>query len=291
MAKLGNKYPILPPGRYDDFTVYVRNGKFIVRRSKNEKGNPSKSQAQSAARLRWNNVQRLWGTFPEDWRPRFQNRTAGCSDYNTFMSLNMHDTPIYFTKQEVENFATVLVPLVVSHGILKEIVVEQDGAGLVSNIVLDDLVITPQTTVGQFAKAVMKNNRDYGQRDSLTFVRGTQTMDLVVPRARFECHTLVLDLYSEQLLSEAVGASDGFAVRGGVLASHVTEGAATWVHERLGSDGKRIVSSQRLWCDNAEMIAQYTSPEALARAAESYSKGKAAFLSPEPTLADTAGKL
>lgn len=291
MAQFSNKNTFFIPGRYGDYTVYERNGKLIVRSKKNDKGNPSKSQVQSATRLRWNNVQRLWGTFPSDWHPSFQNRTAGCSDYNTFMSLNMHGTPIYFTKQEVENFATVLVPLVVSNGILKEIVVEQKGAGLVSDIVLDDLMITPQTTVGQFAKAVMKNNRDYSQGDRLTFVQGTQTMHLAVPHASFECHTIVLDLYSQQLLSETVGASDGFVMRDGVLASNVTDGAATWVHERLGANGKRIVSPQRLWCDNEEMIAQYTSQEALVRAAESYSKGKAAFLRPEPTLADTAGKL
>lgn len=291
MAQLDNKFPILPPGRYDSFTVYVRNGKPIVRRSKNDKGNPSKSQAQSAARLRWNNVQRLWSTFPKEWRPRFQNRALGCSDYNTFMSLNMHDTPIYFTKQEVANYATVLVPLLVSHGILKEIVVEQDGAGLISDIMLGGFVITPQTTVGQFAKAVMKNNRDYGHEDMLTFVVGWQTMDSVVPRAKFECHTVVLDLYSKQLLSEAVGASDGFAVRGGVLASHVTDGAATWVHERLGADGNRMVSAQRLRCSNAELIARYTSPEALERASQSYGRVEPELLAPDPTFADQAGKL
>lgn len=120
MAQLGNKLPILPQGRYDGFTVYVRNGKPIVRRRKNDNGYPSKSLVQSAARLRWNNVQRLWDTFPEEWRPHFQKRALGCSDYNTFMSLNMHGSPIYFTKQEVENYASALVPLVVSNGILRK---------------------------------------------------------------------------------------------------------------------------------------------------------------------------
>ena len=291
MAQLVSKFPILPPGRYDGFTVYMRNGKPIVRRSKNDKGNPSKSQVQSAARLRWNNVQRLWSAFPQEWRPRYQNRAAGCSNYNTFMSLNMHITPIYFTRQEVKNYASVLMPLVVSHGILKEIATEHDGTGLASNIAVGDFVVTPQTTVGQFSKAIVEHNRDFGQGDWLTFVMGKQTMDAFAPRAMFVCHTVVLDLLSVQPLAEAVGNSDGFEVRGGVVASRVVEGAATWVHERPTTDGETLVSTQQLWCDNEEMIAQYTSQEALARAAESYSKGKADFLRPESTLTDTAGKL
>ena len=113
MAKTRNIFSDLPPGRYDGITVYVRNGKVVKRRSKNDKGNPSKSKIQSSARLRWNNVQHLWSAFPQEWRPRYQNRAAGCSNYNTFMSLNMHITPIYFTRQEVENYASVLMPLVV----------------------------------------------------------------------------------------------------------------------------------------------------------------------------------
>ncbi len=291
MAKTRNIFSDLPPGRYDGITVYVRNGKVVKRRSKNDKGNPSKSKIQSSARLRWNNVQHLWSAFPQEWRPRYQNRAAGCSNYNTFMSLNMHITPIYFTRQEVENYASVLMPLVVSHGILKEIATEHDGTGVASNIAMGDFAVTPQTTVGQFSKAIVEHNRDFGQGDWLTFVQGTQEMDALAPRARFVCHTVVLDLLSVQPLAEAVGSSDGFEVRDGVLASSVATGAATWVHERPTADGETLVSTQQLWCDNEEMIAQYTSQEALARAAASYSKGKADFLRPEPTLTDTAGKL
>jgi hypothetical protein len=291
MAQLDNKFPTLPPGRYDGFTVYVRNGKPIVRRSRNDKGNPSKSLVQSAARLRWNNVQRLWGTFPKEWRPRYQNRAVGCCNYNTFMSLNMHDTPIYLTKQEVENYASVLVPLVVSHGILKEIAVVLDSQGLISDIKVGRFTITPQTTVGQFAKAIVSHNRDYCNGDQLTFVLGRQTMDAYAPRASFVCHTVTLDLFSEQPLAEAVGDSDGFEVRNGMLASHVVSGAATWVHERPTTDGEPLVSTQRLWCENSGYIARYTSPEALERAAESYGKGKASMLTPDPTMDEQAGRL
>ena len=291
MAQSSNNFPSLPPGRYDGFTVYLRNGKPIIRRNKNDKGNPSKSVVQSSGRMRWNNVQRLWSEFPKEWRPHFQNRPVGSSDYNTFMSLNMHGTPIYFTKDEAKNYASVLVPLKVSHGILKEIAVEPDGVGLASGISVGDLEVTAQTTVGQFAKAIVENNRDYSHGDQLTFVVGRQRMDIVVPRASFECHTIVLDLMSRQPLEQAVGGHDGFEVRGGVLASRVTTGAATWVHSRPMAEGEMLVSPQRLWCDNAEMIARYTSPEALDRAAKSYGKAKAGMLTPDATKIETAGRI
>lgn len=291
MAQLNNNFPTLPPGRYDGFTVYVRNGVFVTRRSKNDKGNPTKSLVQSAARLKWNNVQRLWGAFPREWRPLYQNRSVGSSNYNTFMSLNMHSTPVYFTKEEVQNRASVLVPLEVSHGILKEIVMEPDGAGLASDIKVGNLEVTPQTTVGQFAKAILKNNRDYATGDQLTFIVGRQTEEASVPRASFVCHTVTLDLASDQLLAEAVADSDGFEVRRGVLASQVVVGAAAWVHSRPVEGGEPLVSTQRLWCENAGYIARYTSPEALERASKSYGGIKKGFLTPNPTMSDTAGKL
>lgn len=291
MAQIDNKFPSLPLGRYDGITVYVRNGKPIVRRSKNDKGNPSKSKIQSAARLRWNNVQRLWSVFPREWRPLYQNRSVGSSNYNTFMSLNMHNTPIYLTKEEVKAYASVLVPLEVSHGILKEIVVEHDGTGLASDIKVGNLNVTASTTVGQFAKAVLKSNRNFAAGDQLTFIVGRQTEEASVPRASFECHTVTLALASDQLLSEAVGNSDGFEVRGGVLASQVVTGAAAWVHSRPVEGGEPLVSTQWLWCDNAEMIARYTSPEALERASQSYGRVEPEFLTPDPTLADQAGRL
>ncbi len=291
MAQIDNKFPGLPLGRYDGITVYMRNGKPIVRRSKNDKGNPSKSKIQSAARLRWNNVQRLWSVFPREWRPLYQNRSVGSSNYNTFMSLNMHNTPIYFTKEEVQAYASVLVPLEVSHGILKEIVMEPDGTGLASDIKVGNLSVTPRTTVGQFAKAILKNNRNFAAGDQLTFIVGRQTEEASVPRASFVCHTVTLDLNSDQSLSEAVGNNDGFEVRGGVLASQVVTGAAAWVHTRPVEGGEPLVSTQWLWCDNAELIARYTSPEALERASKSYGRVKSDFLTPNPTFADQAGKL
>ena len=291
MAQIDNKFPGLPLGRYDGITVYMRNGKPIVRRSKNDKGNPSKSKIQSAARLRWNNVQRLWSVFPREWRPLYQNRSVGSSNYNTFMSLNMHNTPIYFTKEEVQAYASVLVPLEVSHGILKEIVMEPDGTGLASDIKVGSLTVTPRTTVGQFAKAILKNNRNFAAGDQLTFIVGRQTEEASVPRASFVCHTVTLDLNSDQSLSEAVGSNDGFEVRGGVLASQVVTGAAAWVHTRPVEGGEPLVSTQWLWCDNAELIARYTSPEALERASKSYGRVKSDFLTPNPTFADQAGKL
>ena len=291
MAQLDNLFPALPPGKYNGFTVYVRNGKAITRRSKNDRGNPSKTLVQSSARLRWNNVQRLWGAFPKEWKPRYQNRSIGSTNYNTFMSLNMHGTPIYLTKTEVKNYASVLVPLVVSHGILKEIAVANDGMGLASDVSVGTLTVDGNTTLGQLSKAIVENNRDYCSGDQLTFVVGKQTMEGDVPRAWFDCHTIEINPLSKQPLADAIGTSDGFEVRNGVLASHVFSGAATWVHSRPAAEGEMSVSTQRLWCENAELISRYTSPEALKRAADTYSKAKTEMLTPNPSEIETASKI
>lgn len=258
-------------GKIDGATVYMRNGKPVMRKSKNSKPNPTKSASQSAARMKWNNVQRLWSEFPKDWQPIYQNRKAGSTNYNAFMSENMHTTPIYFTRKEKENYASVLVPLQITQGILPEIQTSLDEQGLTSKISTGDFEVTTETTLGQFAHAVIANNRNFANGDVITFVQGYQHFDgqEQTPRAIFKCNALELDITSSTPLLQAIGGRDGFEIRNGHVASFVTTGAATWVHSRV-NDNQTLVSSQRLWCDNAETIAQYTSPEALARAQRSY---------------------
>lgn len=271
MAKL-NKSTLGPiTGKLDGATYYMRNGKMIMRRSKNRCSNPTKSVAQASSRMKWNNVQRLWGTFPQDWKPLFQNRKAGSNNYNAFMSENMHTTPIYFTRQERLNFASVLVPLQISQGILPEIVIEHNGQQLVSNISVGNAEIN---TLGQLANAIIKHNRDFCHGDVLTFVLGQQREELGIPKVYFHTYALTLDTHSNMPLQQAVAGKYGFEIVNGVMTCAITTGAAAWVHSRVKTDGETIVSSQCLWCENATTIAQYSSEEALLRAQKTYGEIK-----------------
>lgn len=271
MAKLNNNLQSPVTGKLDGATYYMRNGKMVIRRSKNDRPNPTKSVAQSSSRMKWNNVQRLWSTFPKEWKPLFQNRKAGCSNYNAFMSENMHNTPIYFTREEKQNFASILVPLQVSQGILPEVVTEHNGQQLVSNIAVGNAEIN---TLGQLSKAIIKNNRDFCQGDILTFVVGEQKEEDGMPKAYFQTFDLTLDTYSEMPMAQAVEGKRGFDIVNGCIAYGITAGAATWVHSRQNQSGETLVSSQCLWCENTDLIAQYSSEEALTRAQKTYGEIK-----------------
>lgn len=271
MAKVNNNLQGPITGKLDGATFYIRNGKMVIRRSKNDRPNPTKSIAQASARLKWNNVQRLWGTFPQDWKPIFQNRKAGNSNYNAFMSENMHTSPIYFTRQEKQNFASVLVPLQITQGILPEIVAEHNGQQLVSNIAVGNTEIS---TLGQLAKAIIKNNRDFSHGDELTFVIGEQRDELGIPKVYFHTYSLTLDTHSDMPMQQAVEGKYGFEIVNGLMVCSITTGAAAWVHSRVKPDGEKIVSSQCLWCENADTIAKYTTEEALTRAQKTYGEIK-----------------
>lgn len=270
MAKSNNNLQSPITGKLDGATYYMRNGKMVIRRSKNDRPNPTKSVAQASSRMKWNNVQRLWSTFPKEWKPIFQNRKAGSSNYNAFMSENMHTTPIYFTRQEQQSFATVLVPLQVSQGILPEVAAEFNGQELVSSITVGNLSVNDNTTLGQLAKAIVKHNRDFCQGDTLTFVVGEQMEEDGMPKVYFRTFDLTLDTNSEMPLSQAVEGKRGFDIVNGCIACGITTGAATWVHSRQNQGGETIVSSQSLWCENADTIAKYSTEEALTRAQQSY---------------------
>lgn len=67
----------------------------------------------------------------------------------------MQQQPVYLTKYLVERGACVIAPYSISQGTLPAIVVTSDGTNDVTDIAVGSLTINEQTTVAQFANAVV----------------------------------------------------------------------------------------------------------------------------------------
>ena len=202
-----------------------------------------------------------------------------------FMKANMKITDIYLTRQEVAGGGCIAAPYQITQGTLPSIVISGEGDNVRTDISLGGLTIDENTTVKDFAQAVVNNNADYDYGDQISFFDVLQRVNAVtgIPYCQFLATNVVLDKASEVKLLDMVS-KYGFATVDGFLGHIEGEGAGVfgWVHTRKSS-GKTLVSTQSLINNNADVIAEYSGAEAYKRSVKTYGGENSAFLTPGTT--------
>lgn len=270
MSILQPIYPMMR-GRMGEVTTYVRDGLVVVRTRHNVATRAPRSLAQMERCVRMRNVMNVWRRMPKDWRPGFENRRAGLTDYGAFLSHNMRATPVYLERWQAVEGGCVATEMVVSEGTLPEIAVTHDGTAPATDIAVGSLAVDADTEVCALATAIVRGNRAFSYGDELLFYWVEQCCDWRrgLPWVEVRCSVLALDTADGRPLGRAVEGSMGFAVRHGVIAARgAVEGGMAWVHLRRGG-GRVLRSTQRLVCHNP-LVHCYTGREALAAACRSY---------------------
>lgn len=268
-------------GSAGDFTFSKSQGRTIVS-EKITSTTDRKTRGQQRTRTKFVNILHNYSGLKPLLRSAFENKAPGVSDYNMFVRLNMQQQPVYLTKQLVECGACVAAPYSISQGTLPAIVVTTDGTNDVTNIAVGSLTINEQTTVAQFANAVVENNVSYNHDDQITFCHVEQRINpsTGIPYCIFTSHKVVLDKTNKSSLLAQVPA-EAFTIINGFIghAKPSCDCAYAWVHSRFNERDVKV-SSQTLLCHNS-LLAQYTSENAYRAAANSYGGEKKVFLSPE----------
>ena len=245
----------------------------------------SRTPAQQRQRTKWANVVQMYKGICPLINYGYESKPAGCSDYNMFMKANMKITDIYLTRQEVAGGGCIAAPYQITQGTLPSIGTVGEGDNVRTDISLGDLTIDAETTVKDFAQAVVNNNADYDYGDQIAFFDVLQRVNAVtgIPYCQFLATNVVLDKASEVKLLDMVS-KYGFATVDGFLGHIEGEGAGVfgWVHSRKAS-GKTLVSTQSLINNNAEVIAEYSGAEAYKRSVKTYGGESSAFLTPGTT--------
>ena len=245
----------------------------------------SNTPMQMRQRTKWGNVIQMYKGICPLINYGFESKPVGKSDYNMFMKANMKLTDIYLTRDEVAGGGCIAAPYQLTQGTLPSIVVTGEGDAARTDISLGDLTIDAETTVKDFAQAVVNNNADYDYGDQISFFDVLQRVNAVtgIPYCQFLATNVVLDKASEVKLLDMVS-KYGFATVDGFLGHIEGEGAGVfaWVHSRKAS-GKTLVSTQSLIDNNAEMIAEYSGAEAYKRSVKTYGGESSAFLTPGTT--------
>ena len=238
---------------------------------------PRRSEAQMQVRTQWSNLGAVYRQFNQTLKKGFEGLNGTMSDYNAFIQANTNVVKVYVPKTVRLNGGSVLAPYQITRGSLPSVAMVKVGDVLVSDIAVGALQIGAETTVAEFATAVLAYNDGWEAGDQLTFFYGVQSVDAVtgVPRARIYGQKVMLNPGDSSLLYEVVSQVGFSSVAAGSGAGYVlgmsvaiTDGAAVWVHSREESAGLKV-STQFLYVDSS-VLSAYQGSEAFAGAANSY---------------------
>lgn len=267
-------------GSVGDLTFKQVNGMTIVSEKITQMTNP-RSDGQMRVRTRWNNIVANYKAIRPKLKKGFETKAAGLSDFNMFMKMNMQKEPVYLTKQAVAGGACVAAPYQITQGSLPAIVTTGTGQNVTTDISLGSDGITANTTVAQFAQAVVNNNPTYQYGDQITFflVRQYVNAETSVPYVVVSSSKVVLDAADTTPLWNTVQ-RNGFASQDGCLGHSGNDGDCCfcWVHSRK-INGKLLISSQTLVSANTK-LGEYQGDLAYNLARSSYGMSEDVYLSP-----------
>ncbi len=267
-------------GSIGDLTFKQVNGMTIVSEKITQMTNP-RSDGQMRVRTRWNNIVANFKAIRPKLKKGFETKPAGLSDFNMFMKMNMQKEPVYLTKQNVAGGACVAAPYQITQGSLPAIVTTGTGQSVSTDISLGVVTISANTTVAEFAQAVVANNPTYQYGDQITFflVRQYVNAETSVPYVAVSSSKVVLDAADTTPLWDIVQ-RNGFSSADGVLSHTGNDGDCCfcWVHSRK-INGKLLISSQTLVSANTK-LAEYQGELAYNLARSSYGMSEDVYLSP-----------
>ena len=278
-------------GSTGDFTFKQLNGQTVVSEKVTQMRNP-RSAAQMQTRTKFTNIVSMYRGIRPLINYGFETKSKGCSDYNMFVRVNMQQTPVYLTKQQVAGGACVAAPYQITQGALPAIATSGTGNSAKTDIYLGALTIGATTTVAQFAQAVVENNADYKYGDQISYflVKQKVNEETGIPYCQFSACKVVLDAADSTTKLWDVVFRNGFSTQDSSLAHSGNDGDCVfcWVHSRKASNGKTLVSSQMLLNANS-ILADYQGDMAYNLASSSYGQSMTAFLSPDGDATGSAG--
>ncbi|MBQ0062355.1 MAG: hypothetical protein KBT15_11400 [Bacteroidales bacterium] len=277
-------------GSVGDLNYRVVGGMQVVAAKATHVKNP-KTARQMEQRTRWSNVLMMYRAANGTLKNAFETKAQNVSDFNMFMSSNLHARPVYMTREMKALNAGIAAPYLLSQGTLDMIEVTGKGKDAVTDIILGSLTIGAATTVADFSKAVERNNTEWKYGDQMSFFYFMQKMNKTEGFPYLKCakYEVTLDAADDSLLLSHVPAFafanvDGFL---GCNGTAIEPGCMAWVHSRE-VDGKIQVSTQRLVLDNP-IYEQYTTEPNRNNAMLSYGMKEDSFLTPSGIYGQQTG--
>ncbi len=221
MALVRNAANTLRKGRIGETTYYTSKGRQIARQSLNNSNygeSARRSLAQQRRRVKWANLVNFY-KLCSGWMPKaFETKKPGQTDYNKFMQLNVNAQRVALTRDQAINGGCVADAFAITQGTIPSCTHAFAGGAPETNLrVPNDFTLGDQTTVGEFATALINANPviKEGMQLSVVVVAESEGNNNI-PRCDVSFYEVVLSTASTELVSKYI-ASNVLSTDDGIL--------------------------------------------------------------------------
>lgn len=276
MAITRNNLSMKMIGRVGAYSFYTSTGGRQVARVANNSSNygdtAKRTVAMQTRRSRWGNVVSFYSANKDLMARAFERKAANISDYNRFMQLNIPIATVSLIKDDFVRGMAILQEYVIADGSLPEIgVAEVEEEGMIFNLLTGIDGEFADMSIGQISIDLLDHNPQLQEGDQLTFVsysnRGGTPSTIRIYRQLCE---LTIDSKSAvsfgTLRYSNMIAGNGLKI---VVAGQGDVFGQAVIHSR-SIGGALQVSRAKILLNSDTLVSQFSAPEAVQKAINSY---------------------
>ena len=273
-------------GKVGAYSFYTSTGGRQVARIANNSSNfgdtAKRTVAMQTRRSRWGNLVSFYSANKDLMARAYERKAANISDYNRFMQLNIPLATVSLVKDDFMRGMAILQEYVIADGSLPEIdVAEVQEDGCVFNLLTGIDGEFADKTIGQISVDLLDHNPQLQAGDQITFVSytnaGTTPSTIRIYRHLCEMTIDTKSAVSFGTLKYAnIIAGNGLKV---VVAGQGDVFGQAIIHSR-SVGGSLLVSRAKITLNSDTLVRQFSEPEAVKKAIDSYGVDTEKLLEP-----------
>ena len=284
-------------GKVGAYSFYTSTGGRQVARIANNSSNYGETAKRTVAmqtrRSRWGNLVSFYSMNKDLMARAFERKAANISDYNRFMQLNIPLATVSLIKDDFVRGMAILQEYVIADGSLPEIgAAEIEEEGMVFNLLTGIDGEFADMSIGQISIDLLDHNPQLQEGDQLTFVsysnRGGTPSTIRIYRQLCE---VTIDTKSAvpfgTLRYSNMIAGNGLKI---VMAGQGDVFGQAVIHSR-SVGGALQVSRAKITLNSDTLVSQFSDPEAVKKAIDSYGVDTENLLEPGSTEQPRTGHL
>lgn len=286
MAVTRNNLSMKMNGKVGAYSFYTSTGGRQVARIANNSSNYGETAKRTVAmqtrRSRWGNLVSFYSANKDLMARAYERKGANLSDYNRFMQLNIPLATVSLVKDDFMRGMAILQEYVIADGSLPEIdVAEVQEDGCVFNLLTSLDGEFASYTIGAISVDLLDKNPQLQVGDQITFVSysnaGATPSTIRIYRHLCEMTIDTKSAVSFGTLKYAnMVAGNGLKI---VLAGDGNVFGQAIIHSR-SVGGNLLVSRAKIALNSDTLVRQFSAPEAVKKAIDSYGVDAEKLLEP-----------
>ena len=286
MAVTRNNLSMKMNGKVGAYSFYTSTGGRQVARIANNSSNYGETAKRTVAmqtrRSRWGNLVSFYSANKDLMARAYERKAANISDYNRFMQLNIPLASVSLVKDDFMRGMAILQEYVIADGSLPGIdVAEVQEDGCVFNLLTSLDGEFSSYTIGAVSVDLLDKNPQLQQGDQITFVSYTNA-GATPSTIRIYRHLCEMTIDTKSAVSFGtlkyanMVAGNGLKV---VLAGDGDVFGQAIIHSR-SAGGNLLVSRAKITLNSDTLVRQFSAPEAVKKAIDSYGVDTEKLLEP-----------